>query len=261
MTLSRGTKKGFQLLAQGMNAITDIPDTARLTRVQSIQKQAVVTNQPHIDSAQIGAFLGRLKYPLHYLDFETMGSAVPLFDGSRPFEQIPFQFSVHVVRHPGAEPEPHSFLAEGREDPRPAMMSALSECIGPTGSIIAYNAGFERGVLAGCAKVHPQHAEWVHSLPPRIVDLLEPFRKFHCYHPAQHGSASIKAVLPAFTGKDYSALAIGEGGTASLEFVRVTFGEVSAAERAKVRQHLEEYCQMDTLAMVWLTDKLRELAA
>ena len=140
-------------------------------------------------------------------------------------------------------------------------MAALVERIGAAGSIIAYNAGFERGVLAGCAQVLSQHAAWVRSLPSRIVDLLEPFRKFHCYHPAQHGSASIKAVLPAFTGKDYSALAIGEGGTASLEFVRVTFSDVSAEERARVRQHLEEYCQLDTLAMVWLTDKLRELAA
>jgi hypothetical protein len=260
MTLSRGTKKGFQLLSQGINAITDIPDKARLTRVQSIQKRAVETMEPQIDRAQIGAFLGRLKYPLHYLDFETMGSAVPLFDGSRPFEQIPFQFSLHIVRRPGAEPEYHSFLAEGREDPRPRFMAALLSVIEPTGSIIAYNAPFEWGVLTGCANLLPQHAVWVKSLQPRIIDLLEPFKKFHCYHPAQHGSASIKAVLPAFTGKDYSQLAIGEGGTASLEFVRVTFYEVSAEERARVRRQLEEYCQLDTLAMVWLVEKLHELA-
>ena len=260
MTLSRGTKKGFQLLAQGISAITDLPETARLSRVQSIQKRAVVTNEPQIDAKQIKAFLGRLHYPLHYLDFETMGSAVPFFDGSRPFEQIPFQFSLHLVRHPGAEPEHRSFLAEGREDPRPRFMAALVQAIEPTGSIIAYNAPFEWGVLTGCANELPQHAVWVKSLQPRIIDLLEPFRKFNCYHPAQHGSASIKAVLPAFTGKDYSQLAIGEGGTASLEFVRVTFTEVSAQERAKVRRQLEEYCQLDTLAMVWLVEKLQELA-
>ena len=261
MTLTRGTKRGFQLVAQGITAITDIPtDTARLSKAQGIQQRAIVANAPQIDSAQINAFLARLQYPLHYLDFETMGSAVPLFDGARPFEQIPFQFSLHIVRYLGAEPLHHSFLAEGRDDPRPRFMAALTESIGPAGSLIAYNAPFERGVLAGCANVLPQHAAWVQSLQPRIIDLLEPFRKFHCYHPAQHGSASIKAVLPAFTGKDYSHLAIGEGGTASLEFVRVTFTDVSAEERAKVRRHLEEYCQLDTLAMVWLADKLHELA-
>ena len=260
-TLYRGTKKAFEFLSQGINAIADLPATASLSRVQRIQKSAILANEAQTDPAQIRAFLGRLQYPLHYLDFETMGSAVPLFDGSRPFEQIPFQFSLHVVRHPGAKPEHHSFLAEGREDPRPRFMAALMEHIGPAGSIIAYNAGFERGVLVGCAQRLPQHAAWVASLPPRIVDLLEPFRKFHCYHQAQHGSASIKAVLPAFTGKDYSALAIGEGGTASLEFVRVTFSEVSAEERATVRQHLEDYCQLDTLAMVWLTDRLQQLAS
>ena len=260
-TLYRGgTKKAFQILAQGITAIADIPASTALSKVQRIQQSAILANQAQTDPAQIRAFLGRLQYPLHYLDFETMGSAVPLFDGTRPFEQIPFQFSLHVVRQPGAEPEHHSFLAEGREDPRPRFMAALTEHIGPVGTIIAYNAPFERGVLKGCVQVLPQHAAWVKSLPPRIVDLLEPFRKFHCYHPAQHGSASIKAVLPAFTGKDYSSLAIGEGGTASLEFVRVTFSDVSTEERAKVRQHLEEYCQLDTLAMVWLTDKLHELA-
>ncbi|MEQ2007759.1 MAG: DUF2779 domain-containing protein [Limisphaerales bacterium] len=260
-TLYRGTKKAFQLLAQGVTAIADIPATTSLSKVQRIQQSAILANQAQTEPAQVRAFLGRLEYPLHYLDFETMGSAVPLFDGSRPFEQLPFQFSLHVVRQPGAEPEHHSFLAEGRGDPRPRFMASLAERIGPTGSIIAYNAPFERGVLAACARKLPHHAAWVQSLQSRIVDLLEPFRKFHCYHPAQHGSASIKAVLPAFTGKDYSELAIGEGGTASLEFVRVTFSEVSAEERARVRKHLEEYCQLDTLAMVWLADKLRELAA
>ena len=139
-------------------------------------------------------------------------------------------------------------------------MAALVEAMEPAGSIIAYNAPFERGVLKGCANLLPQHAAWVESLQPRIIDLLEPFRKFHCYHPAQHGSASIKAVLPAFTGKDYSQLAIGEGGTACLEFVRVTFTEVSAVERSRVRRHLQEYCNLDTLAMVWLIEKLQTLA-
>ncbi len=260
MTLTRGTKRGFQLVAQGITAITDIPAATKLSKAQGIQQRSIVANAPQIDPAQVTAFLAQLKYPLHYLDFETMGSAVPLFDGSRPFEQIPFQFSLHVVRQPGAEPEHHSFLAEGREDPRPGFMAALTEHIGPAGTILAYNAGFERGVLAGCAQRLPQHADWVKSLPPRIVDLLEPFRKFHCYHPAQHGSASIKAVLPAFTGKHYSGLAIGEGGTASLEFVRVTFSEVTAEERDRVRRHLEDYCELDTLAMVWLVARLQELA-
>jgi len=259
-TLYRGTKKAFKLLDEGVTAITDIPATAKLSKAQQIQRETILANQAHADPAQLQAFLGRLKYPLHYLDFETMGSAVPLFDGSRPFEQIPFQFSLHVVHQPGAEPEHRSFLAAGREDPRPRFMEALVNAVEPSGSVIAYNAGFERGVLAGCAQVLPQHAAWVGSLPSRIVDLLEPFRKFHCYHPAQHGSASIKAVLPAFTGKDYSELAIGEGGTASLEFIRVTFSDVTAEELARVRNNLEEYCQLDMLAMVWLVDRLRELA-
>ena len=93
-------------------------------------------------------------------------------------------------------------------------------------------------------------------MTPRIVDLLLPFRGFRYYHPQQHGSASMKAVLPALTGKGYENLAIQEGGTASREFLRVTYGQVPAAERRRVRQHLEEYCGLDTMGMVAIVQKL-----
>lgn len=212
-----------------------------------------------MEPGEIRRFLSLLEYPVHYLDFETMGAAVPVFDGLRPFEQVPFQFSLHVVRQPGGAAEHRSFLAEGRCDPRSSFMDALTGAIEPLGSIVAYNAPFERGVLAGCARLLPRHEPWERTLKPRIFDLLDPFRKFHCYHPAQRGSASIKAVLPAFTGKDYDGLAIGDGGTASMEFVRVTYSDVSPEERARVRMRLEEYCQLDTMAMVWLVDCLREI--
>jgi hypothetical protein len=260
-TLYRGGKKAFKFLEQEITEIIRIPESAALGRSQQIQKAAVLSNEIQADPGEIRLFLNRMEYPIHYLDFETMAAAVPVFDGLRPFEQIPFQFSLHIVRRPGAEPEHHSFLAEGRDDPRPEFMDALAGAIGPSGSIVAYNASFERGVLAGCARALPRHSTWEQSLRPRIVDLLDPFRRFHCYHPAQHGSASIKAVLPALTGRNYDSLAIGEGGTASLEFFRATFTEVSAAERARVRKNLEEYCHLDTMAMVWLVARLQELAA
>jgi hypothetical protein len=95
---------------------------------------------------------------------------------------------------------------------------------------------------------------------PRIVDLLLPFRGFRYYHPQQHGSASMKAVLPALTGKGYEHLAIQEGNAASREFLRVTFGDVPLEERRRVRQHLEEYCGQDTEGMVEIVQSLQELA-
>src|ERR1035441_9684999 len=95
------------------------------------------------------------------------------------------------------------------------------------------------------------------KVAPRTVDLLLPFRGFRYYHPQQHGSASMKAVLPAMTGKGYEHLAIQEGGAASREFLRVTHDQVTAAERRRVRQHLEEYCGLDTMGMILLVKQLK----
>jgi hypothetical protein len=104
----------------------------------------------------------------------------------------------------------------------------------------------------------PEFEPWVASVKHRIVDLLTPFKSFRVYHPQQCGSASIKAVMPAFTGRGYDELEIQEGGTASMEFVRVTFSDVPAAERQRVRQQLEEYYGRDTEGMVWIVEALRK---
>ncbi len=177
----------------------------------------------------------------------------------RPYLQIPFQFSLHVVRASGAKPEHVMFLANGQHDPRPEFMLKLREAIGRAGSIVAYNAAFELGRLKECCEAMPNFAPWLESVAGRVVDLLDPFKSFHYYHPDQEGSASMKAVLPALTGRGYEGLAIQEGGAASLEFLRVTFGEVSEAERRRVRRQLEEYCGQDTEGMIWIVDALRAL--
>ena len=257
--LYRGAKKGFDLLEQGVTALGDIPDDFELTGNQAIQKQVAISGKPYINKKAIAKFLAQLEYPVSYLDFETLGTAIPLFDGVSPYQQVPFQFSLHTVRASGAKPEHIMFLAEGRHDPRPAFMLKLRDAIARTGSIVAYNAPFEQSRLKECCEAMPKFAPWLKTVEGRVVDLLGPFRSFHYYHPEQHGSASMKAVLPALTGKGYEGLEIQEGGTASNEFLRVTFGDVSAEERCRVRQQLEEYCGRDTEGMVWITDALRRI--
>jgi hypothetical protein len=259
-TLYRAGKKAFKLLADRIVAIKDIPANLRLTENQKIQHRAVTTGQPHIDRPAIAAFLSQLKYPLSYLDFETFGTAIPAFDGAKPYQQIPFQFSLHVVRSPGAEPEHHGFLAEGREDPRPEFMRCLRAVLPEAGSVIAYNAGFEQSRLEECCELLPDYKPWYRQVKRRLVDLLCPFRGFRHYHAAQLGSASMKAVLPALTGRGYEHLEIQEGNTASLEFLRVHFGDVPEAERQRVRKALNEYCAKDTMGMVDIVDALGRLA-
>ena len=127
--------------------------------------------------------------------------------------------------------------------------------MGTKGSVIAYNAGFEMGILRKCAEVLPKYKKWVDSIEERIIDLLKPFQAFAYYHPAQDGSCSIKNVLPAMTGKSYDDLEIGDGGTASAEYYRVTFTEDNK-DKDKVRRLLEEYCGLDTMGMVDIVNKL-----
>lgn len=256
-SLRRGGKKAYELFDLGILKIADIPEAMELNEAQTVQRRTITTGEPHVEKAAISRFLKKLKYPVSYLDFETFGTAIPLFDNSKPYQQIPFQFSLHIVRREGAVPEHHSFLAEGRQDPRPAFVARLKELLPGKGSIVAYNASFESNVLSACCQVHKEYLKWFRKLKPRIVDLLVPFRNLHYYHPEQDGSASMKAVLPALTGKDYSHLDIQEGGSASREFLRVTFTGVSQQERQKVRNDLEKYCGLDTEGMIWIVEKLK----
>lgn len=245
-TLVRVGPKAFKLMERGILYIRDIPDGFKLTPRQEIQRQAVITGQPHIDRPAVAAFLARLKYPLHYLDFETVGPAIPVYDNSAPFEAVPFQYSLHLQNAPGAEPEHNGYLAHGTGDPRREFMERLRAVLGDKGSIVVYNASFEKGVLTRCAEFMPEFQSWVASVKRRVVDLHLPFKRFDYYHPAQRGSTSIKSVMPALTGRGYDELEIHEGSTASSEFMRVTFGNITDAERQRVRRQLEAYCGRDS---------------
>lgn len=257
--LYRGGKTAWELHGDDVLGMADIPDGFRLTPIQRIQVESVRQGKPIVDSKAIRCFLAGLKYPLHFLDFETINPAIPLFDGTRPYQQIPFQFSLHIQDKPGAEPRHVSWLAGSPDDPRPRFLEALKGALGTKGDILAYNMSFELGVLNALTTAFPKHGSWLAKVGKRFVDLLMPFRNFHYYHPDQHGSCSIKDVLPALTGKGYDGMEITDGGTASSEFMRVTYGDVSDAERTKVRGQLEQYCQLDTLGMVWILEELAGL--
>jgi hypothetical protein len=161
------------------------------------------------------------------------------------------------VNSPDEAPVHHSYLAEGPIDPRPDILSRLKILLGSEGTILTFNKTFEISRLNEMSRDYPEYRSWFEKIRPRIDDLIIPFRQFSYYHPDQEGSTSIKSVLPALTRKSYSGLGIHEGGTASLEFLRVEFGQVLAAERDRVRTDLLVYCGLDTEGMI---DVLRALA-
>ena len=258
-TLYYGGKKSFQIYNSGIVTVGEIPDGYKLNGKQRIQQACVTSGEPHVDREAIHGFLSSLEYPLYYLDFETIGPAVPLFDGVRPYQNIPFQFSLHVVKDEFSQPVHVSFLANGTDDPRPALLSELKNAIGNEGNILAYSKGFEEGSLRDLAPAFPEYSDWIEQVCSRLVDLLAPFRNFDYYHPAQKGSASLKAVLPAITGRGYEDLDINDGQLASISFLSATFGDMPEAERTKVMSNLEEYCGRDTEGMIWIMEKLYEL--
>ena len=253
--LYRNNKLPMNLTQDGILELADIPKKYELNEKNQIQVDCERTGKPYIDTDKIKEFLKTIQYPAYYMDFETFGSVIPMFDGSSPYQQVPFQFSVHVVKEKGATTEHFSFLADGATDPRPEFMEKLKEVMGKKGSVIAYNAGFEMGILKKCAEVLPKYKTWVESIEERIIDLLKPFSNFAYYHPQQDGSCSLKKVLPALTGKSYDDMEIGDGVTASAEYCRVTFTNDNK-DKTKIRKLLEEYCGLDTMGMVDIVGKL-----
>lgn len=259
-TLYRAGKKAYELYDRGIVAVTDIPADYKLNEKQRIQLDSVRRGDAYLDTAAVRHFLAGLQYPVYYLDFETIGPAVPLFDGTRPYQQVPFQFSLHVQDAPGGFAWSEAFLADGPEDPRPALLALLHKVIGDKGSVVVYNQSFEEGILRELGRAFPERADWVENVITRMVDLIVPFRDFHYYHPAQKGSASIKHVLPALTGSGYEGLVIGNGGDASLAYLTMTYGDMPEEEKKAARAALLTYCGLDTAAMVRIIGRLGEIS-
>lgn len=257
--LRNGGRKPWDFLAQGILRMEDIAHDVVLSEAQRRQVASHRNGRPYVDRQAIGQFLERLRYPLYFLDFETIQSAVPMFDRSRPFTAIPFQFSLHVIPERGAAVQQHGFLADGKSDPRPAFLAQLKKLLGNTGSIVGYNTAFELTRLYECARFFPECADWVASLRERFIDLLEIFRGMSYYHPLQKGSASLKAVLPALTRSSYEGMQISDGDLASREFMRITFTRVHDKERQRVRQALEQYCAQDTRGLIDILESLERL--
>jgi len=244
------------LIADGIFAISDVPlDYPHLTGGQREVCELVRSGESRI-VGDINRSLAGLNYPIHFLDFETFMSALPLIPDTRPWQAIPFQWSDHIL-HENGDLEHREFLHEGTGDPRERFVTSLIDALGDTGSIVVYSA-YENTQLNALATAFPQHAEAVSAVQSRIFDLLQTVRT-HVRHPDCLGSSSIKVVLPALVSDlSYSGLGIADGNTASMRYVQAFTNQLPAEECAAVYADLREYCGMDTMAMVRLLEVLRE---
>ncbi|MBI4365004.1 MAG: DUF2779 domain-containing protein [Candidatus Latescibacteria bacterium] len=244
------------LRAAAIDDIRDIPeDFDGLTDLHKRIRASVITGRVHSDP-ELKRALEKLEPPIHFLDFETCNPALPLFKGTRPFQQIPFQWSDHVL-HADGTLEHREYLHDGSTDPRRMVAGTLLQTLGRRGPIVVYS-GFEERIIRSLASVLPDlSADLLPLVETRIVDLLELIRA-HYYHPGFKGSFSIKGVLPALVRDlDYEDLEIREGGQAAAAYVELVASATQASRRDEIKSALRAYCRRDTEAMVRLYQKLR----
>jgi predicted RecB family nuclease len=245
-----------ELEEMGIESINNIPDDFKLSEIQRRAATCVQTGQPWFDVDVLKAKLAKLEYPLFFMDFETVNRAVPLFAGMRPYDHLPFQWSVHVQRQPGAKSEHYEFLATDASDPRREFISSLCAALGESGSILVYSS-FESQRLSDLATWLPEYAERIKAIQARLFDLLPVVRE-HTYHPEYAGSYSIKSVLPALVpAMSYEGMEVANGQDAGLAWELLVRGGLNCDERDRIRKILLDYCALDTLAMLRLLERLR----
>ncbi len=272
--LYRAKDLAFDFYNKGITSISGIDNISRLDHIQLKQYSSVIKGCPVIERDKIRLFLDRLKYPLYFLDFETFSTAIPLFDGLRSYQAIPFQFSCHKLGSMDDKPQNYYFLAENDgSDPRPGFLENLKKVLGynessngayPSGSILVYYESFEKNILKGLAATYPEHKWWIDDAISRILDLYEPFGKFYYYSCIQKGSASLKNVLPALTGISYDDMEIKNGQEASLKYLDIAFlkkgTEIGKENTEKIKKDLLDYCGLDTEGMIYILRELYKMA-
>ncbi|MCR5311268.1 MAG: DUF2779 domain-containing protein [Lachnospiraceae bacterium] len=253
--------KKLDLYGRGIVEYTDLlacGDVKNKTQIRQMEF-AVEEKDTYADADNIRDFLDELYYPLYFLDFETMMPAIPLFQGTKPYQQIPFQYSLHYIEKEGGELKHREFLGVSGEDPRRAIAEALCRDIPMNVCTTAYNKSFECTRLRELAETFPDLSEHLLNIRDHIVDLLVPFRSGYYYNRAMGGSFSIKSVLPAIYPDapelNYHNLeGVHNGGEAMNIFPKIQYME--PADREKARQNLLKYCELDTYAMVKVWQEL-----
>ncbi len=259
------TDKKFEKYHEGKVSFADLendPDITTQRFVEQIDFE-LHDREPKIDKEAIKGILDSLKYPLYLIDYETCAFAIPEFESTKPYQQIPFQYSLHIIRSEGATPEHREFLAEiGDENMIRNFAESMIGDLSENGSVIVYNKGFESGVNKRIGAMYPDLAGEIERINGNIVDFMAPFSKRQYYTRQMQGSYSIKKVLPALYPDDeelyYANLdGVHNGTEASSAFLSLK--DKPPQEQSEIRQNLLRYCELDTYAMVKIWEKFRQV--
>ena len=260
--ISYANGKQWELFDKGIYTIDEIPENFSFGKNASLQIKHHKSQKITIDKEKIKEFLDTIKYPINFFDFETFQDAIPRFDNQKPYQQIPFQYSLHILHKDGTL-EHKEFLADENKDPRKDLIESMLNNITKTGSIIAFNKSFEITQIKNLAKFCPSKSKQLLDLIDRFIDLAYPFQYKHYYHPNFKGKYSIKIVLPTLFPNDdeldYKKLgSIQNGGDAMNTFANLHLLK-DKSKRDEIRKDLLAYCKLDTLAMVRIWEKLYDL--
>jgi hypothetical protein len=245
------------LVDAGYILIRDIPSDYELLDGHRDQVHTWNSNEVILRNTEIAAALNHLAYPLYFLDYETTNTAVPVYDGTKPYMQVPFQYSLHIIHEPGGSPQHVEYVHMHRDNPIFTLSDSLRSHIGNDGTVIVWNKTFESKCNQNMASVVREHSAFLYHLNERMFDLMEIFSKRYYAHRDFKGSHSIKKVLPVLVPElTYKDLTIADGGTATTQWNRIVFENMRDAERQKIKQDLLSYCKLDTLAMVRVYQRL-----
>ena len=252
--------KKFKLYESGVTKVEDVPKTFPLSDTQRLQVETELNGKARIDRKKIKTFLNDLYYPLYFLDFETFTQAVPEWDDLRPYQKIPFQYSIHRIEREGEDTAHLEFLAEENSDPRRSIADRLVGDIPKGACVLVYNCSFEKGVIQGLAKQFPENSDHLMNIHNNVMDLMVPFQKKHYYKKEMKGRYSIKTVLPALiSDSPYSKMEINEGMEASNNYKSLS-SVTDSAKREKIKEDLKIYCKQDTQSMVDVLECLKAVA-
>jgi hypothetical protein len=258
---SPGAERLGELEAKSIKKLADIPAGFPLTDKQRLQVSAVKKGKPLIELNKIKEFLDSFVYPLYFLDYETLASIVPYFDGLKPYQQLPFQYSLHVLDSPGAELQHFGYLHRDNSNPAEPLSKTLQSQIGTSGSVITWNMSFEKGRNELMGSLLPEYTEFYEAVNKRVVDLMIPFASGWYADKGFSGSASIKHVLPVMVPElSYKALNIQEGAGAQRLWMEAVLDGKRDNEKEQILSDLVKYCGLDTMAMVEIYNRLQKLS-
>ncbi|USN97314.1 MAG: DUF2779 domain-containing protein [Candidatus Nomurabacteria bacterium] len=242
----------------GIQTIEDIPENLPINASIDKQMRAYRNNGPIIDTLRLKQFLDSLVFPLYFFDYETLARLVPYFDGMKPYAQYPFQYSLHILDDPDGDYRHEEYLHTENSNPAKSIVEAMKSYIGPTGSVIAWNMGFEKSCNDTLAEFVPESKEFLEDVNKRMVDLMVPFSSGAYVDFRFKGSASIKNVLPVLVPElSYKELGIQEGGSAQRLWMQAVLDGKHIENKDKILQDLRDYCQLDTFAMLEIYRVLR----